>query len=171
MKRVTVLFDDEELYRSIKAEAAREGRTVKDVVAEALQGWLQGRDKISPEAAEQRARAVATLGELRSRVLPGESIDDLINEMREERTSFTGTSQVTLRKDVRDSLGVGEHDRVFIYVDGDRAILRPVRRRTVDELYGILKGRVPYQGHEAERAAAQDYVASHVLHGTPEDEP
>jgi hypothetical protein len=86
MKRVTVLFDDEELYRSVKAEAAREGRSVKDVVAEALTGWLRGRDRISPERVERRRAALKALDEIRARVPLGESSDDLINEIREERS-------------------------------------------------------------------------------------
>jgi hypothetical protein len=84
MKRVTVLFDDEELYRSVKAEAAREGRTVKDVVAEALKGWLRGRDRISSEAAEERGRAIEALTRL-SVPVPKGYVSDLLEEMRNER--------------------------------------------------------------------------------------
>ncbi len=34
MKRIPVPFDDERLYRQVKAEAAKEGRPVKEAVAE-----------------------------------------------------------------------------------------------------------------------------------------
>jgi plasmid stability protein len=35
-RRMTIVFDDEELYTRLKVEAARNHRTAKDIVAEAL---------------------------------------------------------------------------------------------------------------------------------------
>jgi hypothetical protein len=40
-KRMTVVFDDEELYTSVKVEAARRHVPAKDLVAEALREWLE----------------------------------------------------------------------------------------------------------------------------------
>jgi hypothetical protein len=40
-KRMTVVFDDEELYTSVKVEAARRHVPAKDLVAEALRDWLE----------------------------------------------------------------------------------------------------------------------------------
>ncbi|MDP6453488.1 MAG: hypothetical protein QF898_09290 [SAR202 cluster bacterium] len=40
-KRMTVVFDDEELYRAVKIEAARSGRHAKDIIAEAVRAWLE----------------------------------------------------------------------------------------------------------------------------------
>lgn len=39
-KRMTVVFDDEELYTALKVEAVRAGRHAKDIVAEAVREWL-----------------------------------------------------------------------------------------------------------------------------------
>ena len=39
-KRMTVVFDDDELYTALKVEAARTGRHAKDIVAEAVREWL-----------------------------------------------------------------------------------------------------------------------------------
>ena len=81
MKRVTVLFDDEQLYRSVKAEAARRGRPVKDVVAEALSEWLRKRDRISPEAQERRQHAL----EIADRLLASQPVhDDVIQATLDE---------------------------------------------------------------------------------------
>lgn len=74
MRRVTILFDHEELYREVKAEAAREGRPVKDVVAEALEDWLRRHAvlgpeypaKISLEAQARREVALRSLDEIRA---------------------------------------------------------------------------------------------------------
>jgi len=43
-KRMTVVFDDEELYTALKVEAARKGRHAKDIVAEAVREWLETRE-------------------------------------------------------------------------------------------------------------------------------
>ncbi len=43
-KRMTVIFEDEELYTAVKVEAARKGRHAKDIVAEALREWLEARE-------------------------------------------------------------------------------------------------------------------------------
>lgn len=56
-----VTFDlDAELYRAVKVEAARSDRSVRDVIAEALDAWLERR-----EADEDRASAAAALEEYR----------------------------------------------------------------------------------------------------------
>jgi hypothetical protein len=56
---VKVTFDiDGELYRSIKVEAARSDRSVRDVVAEALAGWLE---RLEDE--EDRASAASAMAE------------------------------------------------------------------------------------------------------------
>lgn len=36
-RRMTIVFDDEELYTALKVQAARTHRTAKDIVADALQ--------------------------------------------------------------------------------------------------------------------------------------
>lgn len=43
-KRMTVIFEDEELYTALKVEAARKGRYAKDIVAEAIREWLEARE-------------------------------------------------------------------------------------------------------------------------------
>jgi len=54
-----VTFDlDPDLYRTLKVEAARTDRSVRDVVAEAIAGWLERQ-----EEAEDRASAADALGE------------------------------------------------------------------------------------------------------------
>lgn len=43
-RRMTVVFDDEELYRALKVEAARRGCHAKDIVAQAVREWLEARE-------------------------------------------------------------------------------------------------------------------------------
>ena len=43
-KRMTVVFDDEELYIALKVEAARTSRHAKDIVSEAVSEWLEAKE-------------------------------------------------------------------------------------------------------------------------------
>lgn len=51
---------DADLYRAVKVEAARSDRSVRDVVDEALEAWLE-----EAETQEDRASAEAALAEYR----------------------------------------------------------------------------------------------------------
>jgi hypothetical protein len=58
---VKVTIDlDADLYRAVKVEAARTDRSVRDIVDEALQAWVE-----ATEAREDRASAEAALAEYR----------------------------------------------------------------------------------------------------------
>ena len=86
MKRVTILFDDEGLYRAVKAEAARDGKPVKDAVAEALRAWLGGRAGLGPEERERRLAALRDLDEISSRQPVRTIVEDSLEEIRAERS-------------------------------------------------------------------------------------
>lgn len=43
-RRMTLVFDDEDLYATLKVEAARRHRPAKDLVAEALREWLEAQE-------------------------------------------------------------------------------------------------------------------------------
>ncbi len=86
VKRVTVLFDDERLYQELKVEAAKEGRTVKAVVAEALGSWLARRVRLSGQDRERRSGALRELDELRSGLPRTEVVEETIEELRGERS-------------------------------------------------------------------------------------
>ena len=51
----------------------------------------------------------------------------------------TKKGQITIPKDVRDALGIAESHYVVVVLDGDKAILSPVR----GEKLADLKGRLP----------------------------
>ena len=55
-KRMTIVFDDEDLYNELKQEAARRGRSSKDIVAEAVQEWLEAREDEDLQADLAQAR-------------------------------------------------------------------------------------------------------------------
>ena len=84
LKRVTILFDDEHLYRDLKAEAAKEGRSVKDIVAEALRTWLRSRTGLTLAQRERRSSALRELDEIRSSQPARTVVEDLLAELRDE---------------------------------------------------------------------------------------
>ena len=90
MKRVTILLDDDQLYRDLKAAAARSGRPVKDVVAEAFGDWLgRSSGRITIEAQQQRRLALLAAAELRQRLTPvPRTSEDVLREIREERAGI-----------------------------------------------------------------------------------
>ena len=55
-KRMTVVFDDEELYTALKVEAARRGCPAKDIVAGAVREWLEAREDEELEKELEEAR-------------------------------------------------------------------------------------------------------------------
>lgn len=62
-RRMTVVFDDEELYTTLKVEAARSHRAAKDIVAEALELFFEAsHDEREPIATRARMKAYARHG-------------------------------------------------------------------------------------------------------------
>jgi plasmid stability protein len=60
--KVTVAFQDDELYRRVKLHAAASGRQVREIVEEALTSWLDAQEdaedlQASAEALEEYAIA------------------------------------------------------------------------------------------------------------------
>ena len=66
VRRMTVIFDDEELYTALKVEAARRHRPAKEIVSEAVREWLEGQeDKEDLEVARERLAAYKREGGVR----------------------------------------------------------------------------------------------------------
>ncbi len=65
-RRMTVIFDDEALYTALKVEAARRHRPAKEIVAEAVQEWLElQEDKEDLEIGRERLAAYKREGGIR----------------------------------------------------------------------------------------------------------
>ena len=43
-RKMTVVFHDEELYTSLKVEAARQHRAASEIIADAVREWLESRE-------------------------------------------------------------------------------------------------------------------------------
>lgn len=53
--KVTISFQDDALYRAVRVRAAEEGRQIRDIVEEALAGWLRDREDAEDVAASDVA--------------------------------------------------------------------------------------------------------------------
>ncbi len=71
--------------------------------------------------------------------------------------------QITIPKDARRAFDLHERDGLLVTVEGDRIVLRPVRRkRSLPGFKGVFSGRLPFQGHDAEREEMEKGVAEEV---------
>lgn len=80
--------------------------------------------------------------------------------MQKAKVTFKG--QVTIPIDVRKALAIKEGDSVIFMVEGDHAILRPVKKRPLPELYGALPATRPYPGLEAVRKEFHRKIADRL---------
>ena len=77
---------DADTYRAIKVEAARTDRSVRDIVDEALEAWLD-----AVEATEDAASATAALEEYRRD--GGEAAESFFGSLAAETKSTYGTDK------------------------------------------------------------------------------
>jgi hypothetical protein len=75
-----------ELYRAVKVEAARTDRSVREIVDEALEAWLD-----SAEASEDRASAEAALVEYRRD--GGEAAESFFGSLAAETQAAYGSDE------------------------------------------------------------------------------
>jgi predicted transcriptional regulator len=80
-------FDlDQDLYRAIKVEAARVDRSVKEVVEEALNAWLEALEDAEDIAAADLARAEYERG-------GGVSADEVFAKLAAEHKAAYGSTE------------------------------------------------------------------------------
>jgi plasmid stability protein len=77
---------DADLYRAVKVEAARSDRSVRDVVDEALEAWLD-----AAEAQEDRESAVDALAEYRRD--GGDSAESVFGSLAAETQATYGPDE------------------------------------------------------------------------------
>jgi len=63
-------------------------------------------------------------------------------------TAITQKGQVTIPKAVRRALNLKPRDRVLITLEGDRAVIIPIRQRSLSQLQGVLPATAPFPSHQ-----------------------
>ena len=81
------------------------------------------------------------------------------------QAKVTLKGQVTIPKAVRTALAIHEGDSVLFAVEGDQAILRPLKKKPLPELYGALPATRPYPGLEAVRRKVREKRAQRFEKG------
>jgi predicted transcriptional regulator len=59
MKKITVILEDDELYTALRVQAAKSNRRIKEIVAEALEDWLQFQEDAEDAVFAEEAMAEA----------------------------------------------------------------------------------------------------------------
>jgi antitoxin PrlF len=80
--------------------------------------------------------------------------------MRKTKITFKG--QVTIPKEIREALTIQEGDSVIFEVQGDHAVLKPLRKKSLAEFYGILPATRPYPGSEAVRREVRHKIGKRL---------
>jgi AbrB family looped-hinge helix DNA binding protein len=69
--------------------------------------------------------------------------------MQKAKAAFEG--QLTIPEEIRNALNIEEGEYVVFVVEGDHAIMKPFKKKSVLDFYGSLPATRPYQGVEAIR--------------------
>ena len=77
--------------------------------------------------------------------------------MNKAKITFKG--QITIPKEIRNALAIKEGDSVIFMVEGDHAILKPIKRKSLLDFYGTLPATRPYRGVEAIREEIRHKIA------------
>jgi antitoxin PrlF len=81
-------------------------------------------------------------------------------------TTTTSKGQVTIPRDIRESLGLSQGDRIPFILEENRAILVPIaRKRPLRDLYAAMPATRPYPGHDVIREEVHRALAERVDRG------
>ncbi len=77
------------------------------------------------------------------------------------KAKITFKGQVTIPKEVRNALGIEEGDSVIFMVEKDQAILKPLKKKSLKDFYGIFLATRPYPGMEPIRKEVHRKISKH----------
>jgi len=77
------------------------------------------------------------------------------------RVTYKG--QVTIPKQVREALEIEDGDSVVFVVEEGRAVLYPVKQKSLSAFRGTFKATRPYPGMKAIRAEVHEEISRSVL--------
>jgi len=77
--------------------------------------------------------------------------------MNKAKITFKG--QVTIPKEIRNALTIKEGDTVIFSVEGDRAVLKPIKKKSLLDFYGTLPATRSYPGLETVRKEVHQKIA------------
>jgi antitoxin PrlF len=67
------------------------------------------------------------------------------NSMQQAKVTYKG--QITIPKAVRKALNIQEGDSVTLKIEGDHAILKPLKKKALSDFFGAFPATRPYPGN------------------------
>jgi len=68
-----------------------------------------------------------------------------------EKAKLTFKGQVTIPKRIREALSIVEGDSVIFSMEGDHAVVKPLKKTALGDFYGSFPATRPYPGSDAMR--------------------
>ena len=69
--------------------------------------------------------------------------------MQQAKVTYKG--QITIPKAVRKALNIQEGDSVTLTIEGDHAILKPLKKKVLSDFFGVFPATRAYPGNEEVR--------------------
>jgi antitoxin PrlF len=79
-----------------------------------------------------------------------------------DRAKITYKGQVTIPKGVREALDLKDGDSVLFIVEKDQALLKPMKRKSLEGFYGVLPATKPYRGMELIREEVHKKISKGI---------
>ena len=82
------------------------------------------------------------------------------NVMQQAKVTFKG--QITIPKAVREALDIQQGDSVTFTIEGDHAVLKPVKKKAILDFYGAFPAKRSYPGLESVRKEVHRKVTERI---------
>jgi len=83
------------------------------------------------------------------------------NAMQQAKVTFKG--QITIPKSVREALDIREGDSVTFRIDGNQAVLKPLKKKPLVDFFGVFPTKRPYLGLEAMRKEVHHKIPDRIF--------
>lgn len=78
---------------------------------------------------------------------------------------ITSKGQVTIPKEIRQALKIQENDQLLFVVEGNQAVIIPLKHRPLTDLFGALPATRPYPGMDAIRQEIRHELGERIARG------
>jgi AbrB family looped-hinge helix DNA binding protein len=82
-----------------------------------------------------------------------------------QKAKITYKGQVTIPKNIRNALAIKEGDSVIFSVEGDHAVVRPIKKKALVDFYGSFLATKPFSGMEAVRKEVHEKISKRFEKG------
>ncbi len=79
--------------------------------------------------------------------------------------TVTSKGQITIPKEIRQALQLNVTDMVLFVIEGDRAVIVPLRRRALSSFRGALPATRSFPGHASIRDTLQGQLGEDISRG------